>query len=216
MVTQELNDEINIPVGTTKVKGYVMIPHGAEALIIFAHGSGSSRHSSRNKFVAEMLHEAGFGILLFDLLTIEEDQDQTKRFDIDLLTERLIEVTEWLPTDKRTVGLDIGYFGASTGAAAALEAAARLGDKIKAIVSRGGRPDLAAHKLPLVKAPTLLIVGSLDYEVIGLNELAFNLLKTEKKIAIVEDASHLFEEPGKLEEVAVIAREWFHKHLPVK
>lgn len=213
MEIQEFKEEIEIPVGTITLRGHIMIPHGAASIVVFVHGSGSSRHSARNKLVAELLYQAGFGILLFDLLTLEEDRDGTKRFDIDFLTKRLIEVTEWLSTDKRTTGLGIGYFGASTGAAAALEAAADLGDKIKAVVSRGGRPDLAAHKIPLVKAPTLLIVGSLDYEVIGLNELAFNLLNTKKKIAIVEDAGHLFEEPGKLGEVAVIAREWFQKHL---
>lgn len=213
MEIQQVNDEIVIPVGTTSLQGNIMIPPGAESIVVFVHGSGSSRHSPRNKLVADMLHQAGFAILLFDLLTLEEDRDSARRFDIDLLTRRLILVTEWLTSEKRTKGLKIGYFGASTGAAAALEAAAALGDKIHAIVSRGGRPDLAAHKLPLVKAPTLLIVGSLDYEVIGLNELAFNLLKATKRIAIVEDASHLFEEPGKLEEVAVIACEWFQKHL---
>lgn len=212
MITQ-VKDEIDIPVGTRNLKGYLMIPDGASSIVVFVHGSGSSRHSSRNKFVAEKMYQAGFGILLFDLLSLEEDQDQTRRFDIDLLAKRLVDVTAWLKTDKRVSGLNIGYFGASTGAAAALEAAAQLGDNIKAIVSRGGRPDLAAHKLPLVKAPTVLIVGSLDYEVIGLNELAFNLLKTEKKIVIVENATHLFEEPGKLEEVAIIACQWFQKHL---
>ena len=213
MVTHEVNEELDIPVGTVKVTGDLIIPPNAEAIVIFSHGSGSSRHSSRNKYVAEKLQHAGFATLLFDLLTVQEDLDYSKRFDISLLTERLIEVTEWMAKDQRTSGLDIGYFGASTGAAATLEAAAHLGDKIKAIVSRGGRPDLAAHKLPLVKAPTLFIVGSLDYEVIQLNELAFNLLTCEKEITIVKDATHLFEEPGKLEEVAGIARAWFHKHL---
>ena len=213
MIGQAFNENIEIPVGTTSLGGYLKIPYGAESIVVFVHGSGSSRHSSRNKLVAEMLYGEGFGILLFDLLSIEEDRDHNMKFDIGLLAQRLIQVTEWITTDKRTTGLNIGYFGASTGAAAALEAAAALGDKIHAIVSRGGRPDLAAHKLPLVSAPTLLIVGSLDYEVIGLNELAFNLLKAEKKIWIVEDASHLFEEPGKLEEIGVIAGDWFHKHL---
>ena len=213
MVTQQVSEEIEIPVGAVKVKGDLVIPSNAEAVVVFSHGSGSSRHSSRNKFVAEDLQQAGFATLLFDLLTVQEDQDYAKRFDISLLTERLIKVSEWLPTDERTASLAIGYFGASTGAAATLEAAAELGVKIKAVVSRGGRPDLAAHKLPLVKTPTLLIVGSLDYEVIQLNELAFNLLESEKKLTIVEDATHLFEEPGKLEEVTGIARAWFQKHL---
>lgn len=213
MVTQEVNTEIEIPAGDVILMGNLIIPLQAEAIVVFAHGSGSSRHSSRNKFVAERLQDSGFGTLLFDLLTVSEDQDYTKRFDISLLTRRLIEVTKWLATDARTRGLDVGYFGASTGAAATLEAAAELGDQIKAIVSRGGRPDLAAHKLPLVTTPTLFIVGSLDYEVIQLNELAFSLLKSDKEISIVSDATHLFEEPGKLEEVAELARAWFHKYL---
>lgn len=213
MLTHEINEEVNITAGDAQLKGDLIIPPDAEAIVVFSHGSGSSRHSTRNRYVAEKLQEKGLATLLFDLLTVHEDQDYSRRFDIELLTKRLIMVTEWLLTDKRTAGLDVGYFGASTGAAATLEAAAQLGDRIKAIVSRGGRPDLAAHKLPLVQAPTLLIVGSLDYEVIQLNELAFNLLKCPKELKIVEDATHLFEEPGKLEEVAKIAQAWFHKHL---
>jgi putative phosphoribosyl transferase len=213
MVNHQINEEILIPAGAVSVTGNLIIPENAKAIIVFSHGSGSSRLSSRNKFVAEVLQKNGFGTLLFDLLTLQEDLDRNKRFDIALLTERLTQVTEWLLREERTKGLDIGYFGASTGAAATLEAAAQLGDQVKAIVSRGGRPDLAAHKLPVVTAPTLLIVGSLDYEVIQLNELAFNLLKAEKEITIVKDATHLFEEPGKLEEVSEIALGWFQKHL---
>ena len=213
MVNHQINEEILIPAGAVSVTGNLIIPENAKAIIVFSHGSGSSRLSSRNKFVAEVLQKNGFGTLLFDLLTLQEDLDRNKRFDIALLTERLTQVTEWLLREERTKGLDIGYFGASTGAAATLEAAAELGDQVKAIVSRGGRPDLAAHKLPVVTAPTLLIVGSLDYEVIQLNELAFNLLKAEKEITIVKDATHLFEEPGKLEEVSEIALAWFQKHL---
>ena len=213
MVSHQINEEILIPAGAVSVTGNLIIPENAKAIIVFSHGSGSSRLSSRNKFVAEVLQKNGFGTLLFDLLTLQEDLDRNKRFDIALLTERLTQVTEWLLREERTKGLDIGYFGASTGAAATLEAAAQLGDQVKAIVSRGGRPDLAAHKLPVVTAPTLLIVGSLDYEVIQLNELAFNLLKAEKEITIVKDATHLFEEPGKLEEVSEIALAWFQKHL---
>lgn len=213
MVNHQINEEILIPAGAVSVTGNLIIPENAKAIIVFSHGSGSSRLSSRNKFVAEVLQKNGFGTLLFDLLTLQEDLDRNKRFDIALLTERLTQVTEWLLREERTKGLDIGYFGASTGAAATLEAAAQLGDQVKAIVSRGGRPDLAAHKLPVVTAPTLLIVGSLDYEVIQLNELAFNLLKAEKEITIVKDATHLFEEPGKLEEVSEIALAWFQKHL---
>ncbi|NEU07140.1 alpha/beta hydrolase [Flavihumibacter sp. R14] len=208
-----MNEEIQIPVGDVTVTGHLTIPPNAKAIIIFSHGSGSSRHSSRNRTVAEKLQQNRFATLLFDLLTFQEDQDLKKRFDISLLTERLVKVTEWLFDEDRTKGLDVGYFGASTGAAATLEAAAHLGATIKAIVSRGGRPDLAAHILPLVKAPTLLIVGSLDYEVIHLNELAFNLLRAEKEISIVQDATHLFEEPGKLEEVSEIALAWFNTHL---
>jgi len=213
MVSETINEEVQIPVGNVSVTGNLFLSPTAEAIIVFSHGSGSSRLSSRNIFVAEQLQQKGFGTLLFDLLTLQEDHDQRKRFDIALLTERLIEVTEWLLRDDRSRGLSIGYFGASTGAAATLEAAAHLGNKVGAIVSRGGRPDLAAHKLPLVSAPTLLIVGSLDYEVIQLNEFAFNLLKAEKELTIVKDATHLFEEPGKLQEVADIALAWFHKHL---
>jgi putative phosphoribosyl transferase len=213
MIIQHVNEEIEIPAGKVRLMGDLNIPANAESIVVFSHGSGSSRHSSRNKYVAEKLQGKGFATLLFDLLTVQEDQDYSRRFDIDLLTERLIQVTKWLISDHRTSGLDIGYFGASTGAAATLEAAASLGEQVSAIVSRGGRPDLAAHKLPLVKAPTLLIVGSLDYEVIQLNELAFNLLRCEKELKIVEDATHLFEEPGKLEEVAGIAQAWFHKYL---
>lgn len=213
MLAHEIKEEVNITAGDVQLKGDLVIPLDAEAIVVFSHGSGSSRKSTRNRYVAEKLQEKGLATLLFDLLTVHEDQDYSQRFDIELLTKRLIMVTDWLATDNRTAGLDIGYFGASTGAAATLEAAAQLGDRIKAIVSRGGRPDLAAHELPLVKAPTLLIVGSLDYEVIQLNELAFNLLRCKKELKIVEDATHLFEEPGKLEEVAKIAQDWFHKHL---
>lgn len=213
MITHDVNKEVEIPAGSVILMGNLIIPPQAEAIIVFAHGSGSSRHSSRNKFVAEKLNDSGFATLLFDLLTVGEDHDLSKRFDISLMTRRLVEVTSWLARNEQTRGLDIGFFGASTGAATILEAAAELGEEIKAIVSRGGRPDLAAHKLPMVTSPTLFIVGSLDYEVIQLNELAFNILKSEKEIIIVKDATHLFEEPGKLDEVAVIARSWFHKYL---
>jgi putative phosphoribosyl transferase len=213
MVTLVVNEEVNIPAGEVSLFGDLAIPPEARAIVVFSHGSGSSRHSSRNKLVAESLLESGFATLLFDLLTATEDKEYARRFDIDLLTQRLIQVTNWVADDKRTAGLNIGYFGASTGAAATLEAGAVLGDKVKAVVSRGGRPDLAAHQLPLVKAPTLLIVGSLDYEVIQLNELAFSLLRCHKELKIVEDATHLFEEPGKLEEVASIAQAWFLEHL---
>lgn len=213
MLAHEIKEEVDIPADGVQLKGDLVIPQDAEAIVVFSHGSGSSRHSIRNRYVAKKLQDKGLATLLFDLLTVQEDQDYSRRFDIELLTKRLVMVTDWLSSDKRTAGLVVGYFGASTGAAATLEAAARLGDRIKAIVSRGGRPDLAAHQLPLVKAPTLLIIGSLDYEVIQLNELAFNLLRCPKELKIVEDATHLFEEPGKLDEVARIAQAWFHKHL---
>lgn len=209
----KIHKEIEIPVGSVKVSGELIIPEHAWGIVVFSHGSGSSRHSSRNKFVAQKLQEAGFATLLFDLLTVQEDQDYSKRFDIALLSERLTSVSAWLEKEPATRHLNLGYFGASTGAAATLEAAAVLGNRVKAVVSRGGRPDLAAHVLPLVKSPVFLIVGGLDYEVIQLNELAFSLLKAEKELVIVKAATHLFEEPGKLEEVAQLALSWFQKHL---
>lgn len=209
---QYKTEEVNIPVENVILTGELIIPNNADSIIVFAHGSGSSRHSSRNKFVAKLLHDAGFGTLLFDLLTVEEDSDYSRRFDIDLLSERLIHVTQWLKS-RPDFDLNIGYFGASTGAAATLNAAAQLSDLIKAVVSRGGRPDLALDFLPTVKAPTLLIVGSLDHEVIQLNEKALALLTSEKELVIVKGSSHLFEEPGKLEEVAAHASKWFSKYL---
>ncbi len=212
MANYQISEEIEIPVDSIKVSGQLTVPENAEAIIVFAHGSGSSRHSSRNIYVAQLLQEARFATLLFDLLTLKEDEDYAKRFEISLLRERLLAVSEWLQTEPGTAGLSIGYFGASTGAAATLEAAATLGGKIKAIVSRGGRPDLAAN-LPLVTAPTLFILGSLDKEVIQLNKEAFSLLKSEKELILIEGASHLFEEPGKLEKVANMAITWFNKYL---
>ncbi len=212
MMTYKINKEIDIPVDSVSVFGDLIVPDNARAIIVFAHGSGSSRHSSRNKYVAETLREAGFATLLFDLLTKQEDEDYAKRFEIILLGERLLGVSEWLQTEPETANLSLGYFGASTGAAAALEAAAILGKKIKAVVSRGGRPDMASN-LALVTAPTLLIAGSMDKVVIQLNKEAFSLLKSEKELRIIEGASHLFEEPGKLEEVAKHATAWFSKYL---
>jgi putative phosphoribosyl transferase len=205
-------EEVKIPLENVILTGELIIPNNTDSIIVFAHGSGSSRHSSRNKFVAKLLHDAGFATLLFDLLTVEEDSDYSRRFDIDLLSERLIYVTQWLKS-KPDFDLNIGYFGASTGAAATLNAAAHIGGLIKAVVSRGGRPDLALDFLPRVKAPTLLIVGSLDQQVIQLNEKALALLTSEKELVIVKGASHLFEEPGKLEEVAAHASKWFSKYL---
>jgi len=204
---------VRIPSGRAQMEGMVEVPEGARGVVLFAHGSGSGRFSPRNQFVARVLREGGLATLLIDLLEEWESQDRSKVFDIGLLAERLLSATEWLQADPETRELAIGYFGASTGAAAALEAAARGGYEIKAIVSRGGRPDLAMEYLPRVTAPTLLIVGGNDWPVIPLNEEALDRLTCVKELAIVPGASHLFEEPGTLEEVARLAREWFGKYL---
>jgi len=204
---------VRIPSGRAQMEGMVEVPEGARGVVLFAHGSGSGRFSPRNQFVARVLREGGLATLLIDLLEEWESQDRSKVFDIGLLAERLLSATEWLQADPETRELAIGYFGASTGAAAALEAAARGGYEIKAIVSRGGRPDLAMEYLPRVTAPTLLIVGGNDWPVIPLNEEALDRLTCVKELAIVPGASHLFEEPGALEEVARLAREWFAKYL---
>jgi putative phosphoribosyl transferase len=189
------------------------LPAGAAGLVIFAHGSGSSRHSPRNRQVAEALGEVGLATLLFDLLTPEEGLDRRNVFDIGLLAERLIAVTRWTRSEASLGELPVGYFGASTGAAAALRAAAALADDVLAVVSRGGRPDLAAEALAAVSAPTLLIVGGNDREVLALNEQAAARLRREHEIAVVPAATHLFEEPGALERVADLASEWFLRHL---
>lgn len=204
---------VHIPVNSVLLEGDLDIPEGAQAVVIFAHGSGSSRLSSRNRFVARVLNDVGIGTLLFDLLTREEDTVYENRFDIDLLTDRLKEVTRWLKAQPETSDRRIGFFGASTGAAAALRAAADLGAEIRAVVSRGGRPDMAEKALGQVQAPTLLIVGGYDDVVIELNEQAYRLIKAEKELKIVPGATHLFEEPGALEEVARAAAEWFKRHL---
>jgi pimeloyl-ACP methyl ester carboxylesterase len=204
--------EIDLPFGEFNLKGNLTIPKEAIGLAIFSHGSGSSRFSKRNNYVARILNQKNIATLLTDLLTEEEDTIYENRFDIDLLTDRLVEVTNYVSKLPNLNTLPIGYFGASTGAASALKAAARLKDKIKAVVSRGGRPDLALADLKLIQAPTLLIVGSLDEVVINLNEHAFKLLNCYKKLAIIDGASHLFEEHGKLEEVASLASKWFLKH----
>ena len=185
----------------------------AQAVVLFAHGSGSSRFSPRNNFVAQVLHAAGHGTLLLDLLTRAEDARYENRFDIALLTRRLLATTHWLRNDETAKGLALGYFGASTGAAAALQAAAEPGTNIAAVVSRGGRPDLAGEALPRVTAPTLLIVGEWDDVVIRLNEQALAQLRCVKELAIVPQASHLFEEAGALEKVAKLASGWFRRHL---
>jgi putative phosphoribosyl transferase len=204
--------EVSIPVGKVTVQGELIIPLKAKAIVIFSHGSGSSRFSKRNQMVAKYLHEKNFGTLLFDLLTEEEDQHYHNRFNIDLLTKRLTSATEWLEKLPAAKDCRIGYFGASTGAASALKAAAVL-PQINAVVSRGGRPDLAMHDLHHVEAPTLLIVGSLDYDVLQLNKEAYIQLECEKKLEVVEGATHLFEEPGKMENVSELAGNWFEKYL---
>ena len=192
----------------------LIIPQGAAGVVLFAHGSGSSRHSPRNKYVANQLREARLGTLLIDLLTPEEDETYRTRFDIGLLTQRLADAARSLAREPQTKDLPVGLFGASTGAAAALEVAAALPEAIRAVVSRGGRPDLASHAaLRKVKAPTLLIVGGDDAGVIELNEQAYAELGCVKQLAIVPGASHLFEEPGTLEEVARLAAQWFTRHL---
>jgi len=202
---------------SVKLHGDLTIPKNAEGIVLFAHGSGSGRHSPRNKYVAQVLQKAGLATLLIDLLTEEEEKvdDYTAhlRFDIGLLAKRLTGATDWLIKNPDTKNLGIGYFGASTGAAAALVASVDCPDIIKAIVSRGGRPDLAGPLLPRVRAPTLLIVGGNDGPVIEMNEEALNLLKIEKNLIIVPGATHLFEEPGTLEEVARLAADWFVNHL---
>lgn len=205
--------EIEIPLAEVILKGELSIPENAIGLVVFSHGSGSSRRSPRNKLVAELIQQHGMGTLLFDLLTEEEDRKYENRFNIDLLTRRLIETTAWLLHLKETKNLPISYFGASTGAASALKAAAHFGKKIKAVVSRGGRPDLALAELPKVEAPTLLIVGGMDPTIIQLNKMAFNQLKSIKEMNIIPGATHLFEEPGKLSEVAHLAISWYESHF---
>jgi predicted alpha/beta-hydrolase family hydrolase len=205
--------QITIPIDSVRLDGILVIPEGAAAIVIFAHGSGSSRHSPRNKFVAGVLQKSGIGTLLFDLLTRQEDMVHENRFNIPLLTDRLKEATTWLKNQPSTGHLNIGYFGASTGTASALRAAADLRLDIKAIVSRGGRPDLAEEALPLIKSPTLLIVGGFDNVVIQLNKKAFAMIHAKKELSIVPGATHLFEEPGKLEDVARLAADWFIRYL---
>ncbi|MEY3500944.1 MAG: hypothetical protein RL308_2613 [Bacteroidota bacterium] len=204
---------IEIPLKEVTLKGELAIPKDADGVVIFSHGSGSSRFSPRNKFVAEMLHQQNFGTLLFDLLTEEEDAIYENTFNIDLLTSRLIDVTDWLLHDKNLKGIPIGYFGASTGAASAMGAASHFKNKIKAIVSRGGRPDLALNHLPSVTAPTLFLVGELDYPVIEMNKLAISRLHCEKDMQIISGATHLFKEPGKLIEVVELSISWYKEHL---
>jgi len=198
------------------LEGELVLPDGVQGLVIFSHGSGSSRFSPRNNFVAQQLQRRGIGTFLFDLLTEEEDRDYSQRFNIDLLSQRLVEVTQYIIKNQDIKTLPVGYFGASTGAASALIAASMLKNKIQAVVSRGGRPDMALDYLAKVHAPTLLIVGGLDFEVIQLNEKAFKKLTGIKRLEIIEGATHLFEEPGTLEQVAQRSGEWFEQYLSVK
>jgi putative phosphoribosyl transferase len=217
---------IQIPIGSMSLSGDLNIPDGTQGVVLFAHGSGSGRHSPRNRYVAKVLQEAGLGTLLFDLLTEDEEiiDEQTRhlRFDIGLLADRLVGATDWLlqrfdVSDDDDDIPSLGYFGASTGAAAALVAAARRADTVRAVVSRGGRPDLAGEYLDQVRAPTLLLVGGNDEPVIGLNQDAYDKLKLlkedEKRLTIIPGATHLFEEPGKLEQVAQLASGWFSRFL---
>jgi putative phosphoribosyl transferase len=200
-----------------RLEGTLVLPAAAAGVVLFAHGTGSSRHSPRNRFVARELQDAGLATLLFDLLSQSEEQLDARtrelRFDIGLLATRLAAATRWLAEHDPTRDLPLGYFGASTGAAAALVAAAEAGDTVGAVVSRGGRPDLAGDALGLVRAPTLLIVGGEDTAVLELNRDALERVRSEKSLEVVPGATHLFEEPGALERVAKLAREWFTRHL---
>lgn len=212
-----MTNEVRIQAGRAVLSGNLHIPEGAGALVLFAHGSGSSRQSPRNQFVARTLNEAGLATLLFDLLTQEEEaldmRTREHRFNIRLLAERLVDATKWAKQEGQTRNLQIGYFGSSTGGAAALVAAIDVPQDVGAVVSRGGRPDLAGEALPKVQAPTLLIVGSNDDIVIELNEQARDKMYCEVKLEIIPGATHLFEEPGALEKVSQLASNWFVKHI---
>jgi putative phosphoribosyl transferase len=210
--------DVRVPAGDVELAGTLAVPEGAGGVVLFAHGTGSGRHSPRNRYVAGVLQEAGLGTLLVDLLTEDEERAEAQtrhlRFDIRLLADRLGAATEWLREDPETAGRPVGYFGASTGGAAALVAAAERPEGVAAIVSRGGRPDLAGDALDDVRAPTLLIVGSLDEPVLGMNREALARLRSEKDLRVVDGATHLFEEPGTLEQVADLARDWFVARMP--
>jgi putative phosphoribosyl transferase len=217
-VRTNLDDQpVHVQAGTAELQGDLRIPPAARGIVVFAHGSGSGRHSPRNRFVADVLVNAGLGTLLIDLLTRDEEtidlQTAELRFDIRLLAERLGGVTDWLFGEPSAATLSVGYFGASTGAAAALIAAAERPEKVRAVVSRGGRPDLAGPVLARVRQPTLLIVGGADDVVIDLNRQALRELGGIKRMVIVPGATHLFEEPGALEQVAALASEWFRRYL---
>ncbi|WP_049923707.1 dienelactone hydrolase family protein [Halopiger djelfimassiliensis] len=211
MVSDGIETVTEIPVDGVTLEGELAVPPASSGLVVFAHGSGSSRHSPRNNFVAERLRERGLGTLLFDLLTEREDRDRENRFDIPLLTDRLVSTTRWVRD--RTDGRSVGYFGASTGAAAALRGAVRPETEIDAVVSRGGRVDMAADVLEDVTAPTLLVVGGADESVLELNRERYAALSCECDLRVVEGAGHLFEGPGELEAVADHAADWFTTHL---
>ena len=206
------SQSVQIPIETAELTGDLVVPKRATGLVLFAHGSGSGRRSSRNVFVAEQLQHAGLATLLFDLLTETEDRQYRNRFDIALLADRLLAATRWAATEPSVDGLAVGYFGASTGAAAALYAAVAM-PSTKAVVSRGGRPDLAMSALPHVGAATLLIVGGADDTVLALNKLAYAQLTGPRALEVIPQATHLFEEPGALEEVARLAADWFRRYL---
>jgi putative phosphoribosyl transferase len=207
------DEEVEVHAGLVRLGGHLTVPDHAIGIVVFAHGSGSSRHSPRNRYVAALLNQAGVGTLLFDLLTTAEEHDRTNVFDIDLLARRLAGVSRWLRTQPAVARLPLGYFGASTGAAAALWASTEPGTDVAAVVSRGGRPDLAAPRLGTVTAPTLLIVGSHDDVVLELNRDAQTQMRCETRLAVVPGATHLFEEPGTLHAAAELARDWFTSHL---
>jgi len=211
MSHSEKHELIKIRADSAQLDGMLDIPIDAKGIVLFAHGSGSGRYSPRNQYVASVLQSSGIGTLLFDLLTSEEAEDRKKVFDIELLSQRLLYAMEW--TRKNVKNLKIGYFGASTGAATALKASVATKAEISALVSRGGRPDMVVSILEKVKTPTLFIVGGNDLEVLRLNKLAYDRLRCEKELKIIVGATHLFEEPGKLQEVAELAAEWFAKHF---
>jgi putative phosphoribosyl transferase len=210
---KKMERQVKIPVGVRRLAGILTVPTETKGVVAFAHGSGSGRFSPRNQFVSRVLQEAGLATLLLDLLEEEEAEDREKVFDIDLLAGRLQSAADWLSQEPAIRSLRLGYFGASTGAGAALMAAARKPATVGAVVSRGGRPDLAMDYLPAVQAPTLLIVGGYDDVVLELNRRALRLLRCPKELVVVPGATHLFEEPGTLEEVARLAKEWFLRHL---
>ena len=214
---EKIEQPVHIVMGNVTLEGDLTIPDGPKGIVLFAHGSGSSRKSPRNRYVASVLNKSKFATLLFDLLTPEEEtidiQTRHLRFDIELLSMRLVGATDWLGKNKEVKDLNVGYFGASTGAAAALVAAVERPDVVHVVVSRGGRPDLAGKVLPSVQSPTLLIVGGDDPVVIDINRGAMEQIRVEKKLVIVPGASHLFEEPGALEKVAELAADWFTRYI---